>query len=200
MKDPSETARLLSLFRLGNERARSDLFAHVGERLRLLARQMLRNFPGVGRWEQTDDVFQGAVIRLCRSLEAAQSESVLHFYKLAALQIRRELIDMARHYMGPHGQGAKHHSDELCQSSANHGKLHLAHSEEPATLDEWTLFHEKVSALPDEERELFGILWYEGLTQDQAAELLGVSIRTVKRRWQSARLKLIDALDGETPR
>ncbi len=62
------------------------------------------------------------------------------------------------------------------------------------------MFHEKVSALPEEERELFGILWYEGLTQDQAAELLGVSIRTVKRRWQSARLKLIDALDGDTPR
>jgi DNA-directed RNA polymerase specialized sigma24 family protein len=53
--------------------------------------------------------------------------------------------------------------------------------------------------LPDQERELFGLLWYEGLTQEEAANVLGASLRTVKRWWQSARLKLADALGDSTP-
>ena len=36
-------------------------------------------------------------------------------------------------------------------------------------------------------------------TQAEAAELLGVNVRTVKRRWLSARMKLQDALQGEVP-
>ena len=43
------------------------------------------------------------------------------------------------------------------------------------------------------------MLWYQGLTQAEAAELLGVSSRTVKRRWQTARLRLFEALGGELP-
>jgi DNA-directed RNA polymerase specialized sigma24 family protein len=34
---------------------------------------------------------------------------------------------------------------------------------------------------------------------DESAEVLGVSERTVKRRWQAARLKLHEALHGEVP-
>ena len=43
------------------------------------------------------------------------------------------------------------------------------------------------------------LLYYQGLTQAEAAEVLGVSERTVKRRWQAARLALHDALGGEIP-
>jgi RNA polymerase sigma-70 factor (ECF subfamily) len=41
-----------------------------------------------------------------------------------------------------------------------------------------------------------GLLFYEGLTQEEAATVLGVSLRTLKRRWQSARCRLHDALNG----
>jgi DNA-directed RNA polymerase specialized sigma24 family protein len=40
---------------------------------------------------------------------------------------------------------------------------------------------------------------YQGLSQAEAAELLGVAERTVKRRWQTARRKLHEALQGEVP-
>jgi DNA-directed RNA polymerase specialized sigma24 family protein len=43
------------------------------------------------------------------------------------------------------------------------------------------------------------LLWYHGLTHAQAAEILGVTERTVNRRWLAARLALSDALDGESP-
>lgn len=48
--------------------------------------------------------------------------------------------------------------------------------------------------------EVFSLLWYEGLSQEEAAALLGVSLRTVKRRWQSARLKIAEAMGDEPPR
>ena len=34
------------------------------------------------------------------------------------------------------------------------------------------------------------LLWYEQMTQEQAAEVLGVTARTVRRRWQDARYRL----------
>ncbi len=197
-----ETARLLDLLRHGDEQARHCLVAHACELLRMLTSRMLKGYPGVHRWEQTDDVLQNALLRLCRALEATVPESPRHFYNLAALQIRRELIDLAHHHLGPQGHGAKHHTDSAGMAADDRGGA-LDYQEgkegEPATLEAWTDFHEAVERLPDEERELFGLLWYEGMTQEEAAAVLGVSLRTVKRRWQSARIKLVEALGGEAP-
>jgi RNA polymerase sigma factor (sigma-70 family) len=61
------------------------------------------------------------------------------------------------------------------------------------------LILDEVERLPDEEREIFDLLWYQGLSQAEAAALLHVSERTIKRRWQAARLKLHEALQGASP-
>ena len=63
------------------------------------------------RWSETDDVLQNAMLRLHRSLAEIQPECPSQFYGLAATQIRRELIDLARHYYGAQGIGARHHTD-----------------------------------------------------------------------------------------
>jgi predicted DNA-binding protein (UPF0251 family) len=42
-------------------------------------------------------------------------------------------------------------------------------------------------------------LWYQELSQADAAALLNVSERTLKRRWQAARLKIHQALKGVMP-
>ena len=70
---------------------------------------------------------------------------------------------------------------------------------DPGRLAIWSEFHRQVEALPDEEQAVFDLLWYQGLSQAAAAAVLGVNERTVKRRWQSARVKLHDALEGEAP-
>jgi DNA-directed RNA polymerase specialized sigma24 family protein len=49
------------------------------------------------------------------------------------------------------------------------------------------------------EQEEVGLLWDEGLSQEQAAAVPGVSVRTVKRRWASARTLLVEALGGKPP-
>jgi len=51
--------------------------------------------------------------------------------------------------------------------------------------------------LPEEEREIVSLLYYQGLSQAEAAAILGVSVRTVQRYWQSALLKLHDLLSGD---
>lgn len=184
--------RWLDDLRRGDSEGRSRVIEHACDRLRCLARRMLRGYPGVRRWCETDDVLQGALIRLHRSLAEVWPESARQFYGLAATQIRRELLDLARHHYGPQGNGANHHTDG--------GEAADASSDvrcDPEGLDDWTAFHECVEALPEEQREVFNLLWYEGLTQPEAAAVLHISLATLKRRWQSARILLHGAMRGE---
>jgi RNA polymerase sigma-70 factor (ECF subfamily) len=67
---------------------------------------------------------------------------------------------------------------------------------EPGRLAQWCELHEQIAALPEEEREVCELLWYQGLTQSEAAGVLAVSERTVKRRWQTVRLKLHEMFQG----
>src|SRR5262249_51638827 len=144
------------------------------------------------RWEATDDVLQNAALRLCRALQDVRPDSVRSFLNLAALQIRRELIDLARHYEGPHGLGRHHLSRAPTEASeAVPNPLDAStDTHDPAGLASWTEFHHTVEALPEAEREVFHLLWYQGLTQREAAALLGVTERVARHRWRSAQLKL----------
>jgi RNA polymerase sigma-70 factor (ECF subfamily) len=56
-----------------------------------------------------------------------------------------------------------------------------------------------IDQLPDEEREVFGLLRFQGLTHAEAAQVLGVSPKTVQRRLQRGLLLLTTALDDLRP-
>jgi RNA polymerase sigma factor (sigma-70 family) len=182
----------------GDDSAREALLARAFDRLTRLARKMLRHYPGVGRWEQTDDVLQNALIRLDRALRSVAPSTAKDFFRLAATQIRRELIDLARRYDGPEGIGCHHSSHGGVDLPSPSGGL-TDTAQDPGVLTEWTEFHQRVEALPDDERVMFDLLWYQGLNQTEAAETLGISERTVNRHWIKARLKLCDSLGGQLP-
>jgi RNA polymerase sigma-70 factor (ECF subfamily) len=194
--DTVEIERLLAGWAAGDESARHELLERAGRRLMKLTRRMLHNSPQLQRWEQTDDVFQNAVLRLYRSLGDVRPDSVRAFFGLAATQIRRTLIDLARHHFGPEGPAAFHHSEANRQnsSSAQIDQSPPSNDEPPETLDAWARFHEAVERLPNDERDAFNLIWYGDATQKQAAEILGISERTVLRRLVRARLLLHDAL------
>ena len=170
--------------------ARGAILEHTCERLRKLSRKMLQRFAKVHRWCETDDVLQNALLRLHRALAEVRPESPRQFYGLAATQIRRELLDLSKHFYGTEGVGAKHHSDD-----GHMTKTQAADTVRPESLEKWTRFHEQVERLPEEEREVVALLWYDGLPQPEVATILGVSLATVKRRWQAARLRLCELLD-----
>jgi RNA polymerase sigma-70 factor (ECF subfamily) len=183
----------------GDAAAREDLFRHVSGRLERLTRKMLHGFPGVHRWAQTDDVLQNALVRLLRALREVRPKSMREFFGLSAEQIRRELIDLARHYYGPEGLGANHASRAGREGANAPGPEQLDLTHEPSALAGWCEFHEQVRKLPDAEREVMFLLFYQELPQAEAAALLGVSVRAVQRRWQSALLKLHQVLKGQWP-
>ena len=175
----------LTLMQAGDGKARQELCGHACERLRKLTRRMLRGYPLVRRLEQTDDVLQNSMMRLYRALADVTPESLRHFYSLAGVQVRRELLDLAKHHARLDG-----HADQPVKDEADD-------SEDPSTLAQWTEFHQQVEALPEDEREVFNLLWYGELTQAEAAEILGIAVRTVIRRWQAARVRLYKVLsDG----
>ena len=124
-------------------------------------------------------------------------ENVRHFFNLATVQIRRELIDLGRKHFGPHGLGRNHHTDRQPADSRG-GTLHGLEAE-PLDLAEWTEFHARVAALPDEEREVFDLLYYEGLPQAEAATILACSVRTLRRRWNDAKFRLHGGLNHGSP-
>ncbi|HJZ92210.1 MAG TPA: hypothetical protein VKE40_15145, partial [Gemmataceae bacterium] len=49
--------------------ARDELVRRTAANLERLAHKMMADYPGVRRWEQTDDVLQRALVRLFRALE-----------------------------------------------------------------------------------------------------------------------------------
>src|SRR5580704_17424795 len=98
---PSTTVQVqgsLDRLRSGDCGARDHLVRHACGRLERLTRKLLMNYPGVHRWAQTDDVLQNALVRLLSALKDLAPTTVRDFYALSALQIRRELLDLARHY------------------------------------------------------------------------------------------------------
>jgi RNA polymerase sigma factor (sigma-70 family) len=181
--------------------ARDALIRHSAMRLEALTRRMLRRHPRLRRWEQTEDVFQNALVRLNRALQALKPETARQYYALATTQIRRELIDLARHYRGPAGLDEKYKTGyhfDGGKTDPHTGRVRRSR-QEPVDLEEWAEFHKAVERLPDTERETFQILWYNGMTQRQAAEVLGVSERTVKNRWRNAKLQLRQLLQADVP-
>jgi RNA polymerase sigma factor (sigma-70 family) len=191
---PGVTAVLIQRLAARDRSAVEELIEHSIDRLRRLARKMLREDPKVRRWEQTDDVLQNACLRLCRALEKVSPDSPKGFFKLAAAMIRRELIDLARHYYGPEGAGA-HHASDPSPGKTDSPPLHEQAAEDGtiALLE----IHELVEKLPGEERDVFDLIFYQGMAQEEAAQALEVSVPTVKRRWRSARLLLHEATGGD---
>lgn len=186
---------LLDRLASGDISAKEELVSHSMERLRGLARKMLGQNPAVRRWNETDDVFQNALVRLMRALETECPESPRRLVGLAATQIRRELIDLWRHHYGPQGDGAHHATDpgRIGQPLYDRGQQDTGPGE--ITTEDMESFHAAVDKLPQELREVFEKSFYLDMKQEEIAKDIGVSTKTVKRRWRDAKLQLMDILN-----
>lgn len=191
---------LLGQIEAGQKEARNELLRRVGARLEHLTRKMLRRYPAVARWENTDDVFQNAVVRLLRALEQVNPGDTRSFFNLAAVQIRRELIDLARHYQGPQGHGRHHHSWPESAGSTRSNQRSEERPDPETLLDQeleaWTSIHETVEKLPVREREVFSLRFYHQWTHGQVADLLQIDESTARRLWKAACQQLGKELQG----
>jgi RNA polymerase sigma-70 factor (ECF subfamily) len=180
--------------RQGDRAAREEMLRAVHARLERLARKMLRRFPAVGRWEESGDLLQNAVLRLLHALQEVEPTSVRNFFGLAAEQMRRELLDLARHYRTRRACGPSHAADPRRSESEVSTPDPPDAAPDGDDLEKWSAFHEAVERLPVEQREVVGLLYYHGWTQAEVAEHLCISKRTVQRHWAAALVALHELL------
>jgi len=177
-----------SVFSYDDPKSFSLVWEQYSEILLRLTRRMFHQFPTLKRWEQTDDIFQMAIIRLQNSIPNCKIESREHFLNFAKLQIRRVLLDLARKYKSEKNFAANHHTDAL-NPDLVHG-MASKQSNFLEDLDPWIEFHIQIEGLPEDLRKIVDLVWYENLSIVDAAKKLQISERTARRRWQMARLHL----------
>jgi RNA polymerase sigma-70 factor (ECF subfamily) len=186
----SELRQLLDRLAAGDLAARQQSLQAASARLNHLARQMLRDFATVRRWADTGDVVQDTLIRLHRVLEGWSPGSAEDFFQMAATQMRRSLLDLARYYGRTERAGLRAAGDAPADLPVE--------GDSSGELERWRAFHEAVERLPDHEREVVALRYYHGWPVQQVAESLRISERTVIRRWQAALWRLAGEL-GRAP-
>lgn len=185
----------LDRWRAGENEAANELLRVVQTRLQKLAARMVRGFPNVRGLADTDDVLQNSLLRLLRTLRMIKPARPRDFFNLAAVHIRRELIDLARRARG------KETVPLAAPGSSDSPRAHEPVAPTISDSDKWVRFHEAVDQLPLEEREVVGLVFYHGWKQGQIAKLFQVDERTIRRRWASACRKIREFMgqDFDTP-
>lgn len=194
---PTPIQSCLNRLAAGDPSARADLFRLSRDRLHAMTRATMTRFPRLRRWVESDDVLQNALLRLDRTLEKMPVESVRVFLAAAGLNIRRELLDLVRHYFGEHGAGTRHGTPPAAGPRPEEAAG--TDRDDPSLVAQWAEMHEQVDGLPADEREVFVLRVYQGMTVAEVAGAINTSERTVKRRWARARVWLANRLGQELP-
>ena len=152
----------------------------------LCASMLYRRYPRLTRppMNLVADELLGAVVeRLLKALREARPTSARHFFALACQHIRWELNDMARR-LDEQPPPAELKEDMAVASAASASGL---------TADTRRMLA-AIENLPEEEREAFDLVRIQGLSQAQAAHVLGVSTMTVNRRLHRGLRQLLTVL------
>ena len=151
------------------------LLARAVHRLRFLCAALLhRSYPRLTRAPvnlEADELLSAVVERLLKALENARPENVRQFFALANQHMRWELNDLARRL---DNQPA---AAELCE-----GFVPAPASSVSGLTPDGLRMLQAIDKLPEEEREVFDLVRIQGMTQAEAAQVLGVAGVTVKRR------------------
>jgi DNA-directed RNA polymerase specialized sigma24 family protein len=113
------------------------------------------------------------------------------------------LIDLYRRHTGANGIAANHHTAPVGRSDGDGGvqddgdRFAANLTTDPKRLAAWGEFHLLVDSLPEREKEIIDLLWYQGLKQQDAADLLGVDVKTIKRRWRDIKILLAEQLEPD---
>ena len=191
----SDVTHILSQIESGDPLAVEQLLPLVYDELRkLAAARMAQEAPG--QTLQATALVHEAYLRLVGSAECAQAwENRGHFFAAAAEAMRRILIEQARSkHRQKRGGGALHVSLEAAAT------LTLG---DESTDDDLLALDAALTQLETEAPEKAQVVklrYFAGLTLEQTAASLGISLATVKRHWVYARAWLYGALrEGKTP-
>ena len=188
----SDVTQILNAIERGQPHAAAELLPLVYDELRRLAALEFSRLPP-GQTLQATALVHEVWLRLVQSKPGGAEAKWCgrrHFFGAAAEAMRRILVENARHKKSlKHGGGLER---------VNWEQVELAETTPPAELLALDEALNELAATDPEAVELIKLRFYAGLTEGQAAELLGISRRTADRMWAFARAWLYRALrDGE---
>ena len=181
----SDVTRILSAIEQGDPHAAEQLLPLVYDELRQLAAlQMAHDRPG--ETLNPTALVHEAYLRLVGAGNERRYHDRGHFFAAAATAMRHIRIDLARRK-----KTQKH--------GGNVQRLELDEVAAPTPDDELLALDEALSqlaALDARKAQLVELRFFAGLTNDQAAAVLGISPTTADRDWAFARAWLRDAVRG----
>jgi len=158
----------------------------VYEDLRAIARRQLALRPGGGTLSTTGLVHE-AYLKLA-DLARVSWQDRGHFYALSALAMRHVLVDRAKARFAQKREGVRRQvtlDDQL-----------VAAAEQPEVLLQINDAIERLAAVEPRLAQVVDCRFFGGLSEEEIAEAMGVTTRTVQRDWAKARMLLRRALSA----
>jgi RNA polymerase sigma factor (sigma-70 family) len=161
-------------------------------RLRVLCASLLyRSFPRLTHPPlnlETDELLDAVVERLLKAMREVRPGTVRQFFALANQHMRWELNDLARRL-----------DERPFDVELREGLVPSAQSSGSALSPDGRRILEAIEKLPEDEREVFGLVRIQGMTQTETAEILDISTKTVQRRLNRSLVLLAKQLDDLRP-
>ena len=141
---------------------------------------------------QSDELLGAVVERLLKAMRSQRPSTVRRFFGLVNQHMRWELNDLARRL-----------DQQPVALQIDEGAVPAAASTASLSLSQLTPRHRRVldaiDRLPEDEREVFSLVRVQGLSHVEAAEVVGVSSKTIQRRLNRALLLLWKELEHLRP-
>ena len=181
-----DLTRLLNEAESGDSAGAEELLPLIYAELRSLAKARMARVPP-GQTLQATALVHEAWLRVQRSGPKIWNGRG-HFFSAAAEAMRRILVEQARR------KSRQRHGGEL--QRVNVDEVEIA-SEAPR--DKVVLIHESLDQLAAEDpmkAEIVKLRFFAGLKNEEIAGLLDVSEKTVRRHWNSAKVRLFQLIES----
>lgn len=169
-----------------------DLIGRSVDRLHVLCRSLLlRKYPRLTQPPlnlQSEEMLSAVVDRLLKALRDVRPGTVRQFFALANQHMRWELNDLARRL-----------DNQTLEFELSEGGVVSPDSSESQLSPNTIRILEAIDELPEAERDVFDLVRIQGFAQVEAAEVLGISPKTVQRRLNRGLLLLSHALRDLEP-
>jgi len=177
MMQQHEITQLLADLSGGNDGVVDALMPLVYQELQALARRQLRGERS-GHTINTTALVHEAYLKLIGQQEV-NWQNRAHFFSIAAMAMRRILINYAHRRMADKRGGG-----QVVATFEEEGVLRESRAEELVALDEAL---DRLARLNERQSQVVTYRFFGGLTQEEIAAVLDVSVPTVRRDWRLAR-------------
>lgn len=186
MHAPGEITRYLLAAKSGDRGALDAVFSRVYGEVQRIAAAQLRRLGGEQTLSTTAIVHE-AYLKLAGSAPIPWQDRS-HFYAVAARAMRQVLLNRARGHRAQKRGGARPAPLDSQQVALETAAAHTLELDGAL---------ERLAALDERLARVVELRYFAGLSTDETAAVLGVTDRTIKRDWQTARAFLYRELRGD---